>query len=177
VSKHLNDHQLAAIAWASDAETTRELADRLGVTYAAVRFSRKRLRAEGFVCRIYWTTCTKCGEMLAGRRHTQEFHEQCGADHKREYTVRDDVRSARAAYVAANADRAREYQERRAARAAWIQMRTQATAHRHRQPWTPEEDAQVLNANRPETLEAVAIAIGRRYKSVLSRRATLRRRG
>jgi DNA-binding Lrp family transcriptional regulator len=180
VTKQLNDNQLAEIAWASDAETTRDLADRLGVTYAAVRFSRKRLRAEGFTCRLYWTNCRGCGEPLAGRRHTQEFHEHCGVQYKavrvEQYRSREDVRSARAAYLAANADRARVYQERQVVKHALMQLRTKPKAIRHRQPWNSDEDAMVLQADRPDKLEAVAIALGRSFKSVLSRRSTLRSR-
>jgi hypothetical protein len=175
----LNDHQLAEIAWASDGETTRDIADRLGVTNAAVRFSRKRLRADGFICQLYWTTCRGCGGALAGRRHTQEFHEHCGAHHKaawvEQYRSRAVVRAARATYLAANADRTRVYQERQAVKHAVMQLRTKPTASRHRHPWTPAEDAMVLDADRSDKLEAVAIAIGRSYKSVLSRRAALKR--
>ena len=89
--------------------------------------------------------------------------------HKEARLLRADVRAARAAYVAANTDRARVYQERRAVKLAVMQLRTKPNAIRQRQPWTPAENTMALDADRRDKLEAAAIANGRSYESGVSR--------
>lgn len=76
----LTDAQVAAIAWADDAESTPALAIRLGLPYFTVNHRRRTIRRAGYWgCDLRWDACAVCGAPLAGfaSRAPRAAHPAC----------------------------------------------------------------------------------------------------
>jgi hypothetical protein len=187
VTKPLTDQLRAAIAWADPQIPHGRLAELLGVTYAQVRFTRRRVWRDGLVCRIYWVTCTHCGGLIAAASWATRYHPTCLAA----AIDRDDLAAtsgpviehesgtastAQQRYYQNHPDRARIHVQRQLSRDATQQRVTAAAASRSYEPWTADEDAQVIECAGRAQLEHVALTIGRTFISVRNRRDVLRAR-
>lgn len=85
----LTDAQMLELVATLDREPYNhaEAARRFGVHRATVRWHRRRLRALGWGCPLFWAACTVCGGMVAGAAANQTAHPACAAERDRRYRL------------------------------------------------------------------------------------------
>jgi len=178
MTKPLSAEQIAEIAWSDPSISIRALAERMGVTFQQVRFTRERIRREGLVSKIYWVTCVACGNLIAARKAHANRHRTCPRPTPKTPQKRDraQLRAAGRRYIAAHPEQVLRNRAIRSARDQEQHVRTIATANRVMERWTAEEDARVIGCRGRAELEAAALAFGRTYLAVVQRRGLLRRR-
>jgi hypothetical protein len=167
--KPLTDEQYAAIAWADPSESSAALSRRLGVEYETVRLFRQRMaRAGGWECELVVLTCPECDKPLMAAAY------QSGATRRRRHPDCQRTHLARH-----KRDRARRVARERGHQRTLAVMRetyqrnppqTGAYAFRDHVPWTPEEDARLLETMQLPAQE-MAKELGRSLASIYTRRS------
>lgn len=168
--KLLTDEQLWLITIAPAEVTDRQLADALGVSFSAVHNRRWQIRKNGWTCKVWYETCTYCGQtvtMSPNRSRTDKlYHEECRPRanrafqrdryHKKAETQRRQIQRATQASVHA------------------IQDASIERANNKGQLSTANEDAYLVE-NLYRKPREVATELGRTYYGVESRMKRLRR--
>lgn len=184
-------------------ESPAELARRLGRDYWTIRMALRRIRQDGWVCRLFWTTCNICGQPLAGRKKGQNRHDRCARAWVREYARqrRQGPHTPSTVYVVryrlAHPDKTKEQRERDKARLRaeyqtlppeerqsrherWHEQDredyslTAMSADQRGEPWSQDEDEYILE-HLAQPCREVALALNRTLWGVRTRRMRLLR--
>jgi hypothetical protein len=165
--KTLTDEQNWAIITAPDTTTSVDLAGALNLAANTVVASRRRLRTEGWVCRVRYDTCPYCQRPVTVRIRSAQhaYHPECKPLAK---LARQRERDADESRARDNVDRIRQW---------WVdkQEETRQKADQGGTLWTEEEDKLLLSMlDRP--MEETCDLLHRSISAVNHRRRRLKLR-
>ena len=160
----MTDEQTWAILTAPAEATDHQLAEQLGLTYAAVHGRRWTLRTEGWTCKVRFARCLYCDEMMtlppSRSRTDYPYHPDCHEQYRRDDVNRRYHRSP------IEERKARSQNSRIITSTA--QEESLAKAVNRGAPWTDSEDA-YLAENLHRTARELAAELNRSYYAVESR--------